>query len=145
MLAGCADVSPQTPGPEEAQLPQRPSAYASELRRAVADPAPRLFASVTARRAPAKVYVKLAAGAAGEVALPGRAGDEIDIWVRSPNGDPEAWLLDGSSILAANDNAGDETNDAHLRAKLSSDGEYRIRFRDVDDQAAEIAVEIQLR
>jgi hypothetical protein len=49
------------------------------------------------------------------VKISANLGDHLDAWVRSPDGDAVAWLLDGSyHVLATNDDASDDTLDAHL-------------------------------
>jgi hypothetical protein len=46
----------------------------------------------------------------GLITFAGAAGDAVDIWVRSGNGDAIAWLADGSSnVIAKNDDAADDT------------------------------------
>src|SRR5438128_787460 len=57
----------------------------------------------------------------------GAAGDHLDIWVRSPNGDAQAWLLDASfRILAQNDNAAPGVSDSHLDVTLTDGGSFMI-------------------
>lgn len=65
----------------------------------------------------------------------GQKGDQVDIWVRSQDGDAVAWLVDNAwHVIAMNDDAGDST-DAHLTATLPGNQEpdivtYMIVFRD---------------
>ncbi len=62
-----------------------------------------------------------------------KAGDAVDIWVRSSTGDARAWLLSPTfSTLSSNDNAGAETRDAHLKRTLTRSGGYYIAFRDAN-------------
>ena len=62
----------------------------------------------------------------------GSAGDRVDVWVRSANGDAMAWLLDHDfNTLATNDNAASGVTDAHLTTTLtSSDSSFYIAFRE---------------
>jgi hypothetical protein len=65
----------------------------------------------------------------------GHAGDQVDVWVRSTNGDAVAWVLDNDfAIVGSNDDADDTTLDAHVAVTLPanpSDTHY-IVFRDYD-------------
>lgn len=46
-------------------------------------------------------------------------GDEVDIWVKSKNGDPVAWILDSDfKILALNDDASAKDTSSHIKATL---------------------------
>ena len=62
----------------------------------------------------------------------GVAGDTVDIWVTSPDGDAVAWLLDfQGNVIAMNDDASSKTTDAHIKTKLTaSNGHYFIYFRE---------------
>ena len=61
----------------------------------------------------------------------GRAGDEIAIDVKSPNGDAVVFVLDGDDdVEAVNDDADALTSDAHLTMTVPSDGVYYIAFRE---------------
>jgi hypothetical protein len=65
----------------------------------------------------------------------GQKGDQVDIRVRSQDGDAVAWLLDNNyNILARNDDA-DGTLDSHITATLPGNSDpsiitYLIVFRD---------------
>ncbi|HKA87898.1 MAG TPA: endonuclease [Haliangiales bacterium] len=60
----------------------------------------------------------------------GRAGDELDVRVRSDTGDSMVRILDAQQrVLAANDDA-DGTLDSHATLKLAADGKYYVSVRD---------------
>jgi hypothetical protein len=49
----------------------------------------------------------------------GNAGEEIDVWVRSSNGDPVTWILDNDwNIIASNDDASTSSTDSHIKLTL---------------------------
>jgi len=49
----------------------------------------------------------------------GNAGDEVDVWVKSTNGDPVTWILDNDwHIVAVNDDASSNNTNSHVKAKL---------------------------
>ena len=74
----------------------------------------------------------------------GHAGDAIDAWVRSTNGDARAWLLDASfANVVSNDNASASTHDSHLVATLTQGGAYYIAFREVTGEDASFTVSLQ--
>jgi hypothetical protein len=65
----------------------------------------------------------------------GHEGDQVDIWVKSTNGDTVAWLLDGTGkTLAKNDDASFSTLDSHiaftLPASAAASATYYIAVRD---------------
>jgi hypothetical protein len=61
----------------------------------------------------------------------GTAGDKVDIWVRSTDGDSVAWLLSSSfKTLASNDDADDTTTDSHMTFTLNATHSYYIVFRE---------------
>jgi hypothetical protein len=61
----------------------------------------------------------------------GSSQDQVDVWVRSADGDSVAWLLDGSyKTVARNDDADDTTTDSHMTATLAGAGTYYIVFRE---------------
>ncbi len=61
----------------------------------------------------------------------GHAGDEVDVTVRSPNGDAVAFVLDGNDdVVAVNDDADPLTSDAHVVTTLPADGTYYVAFRE---------------
>jgi hypothetical protein len=74
----------------------------------------------------------------------GKAGDLVDVWVRSSSGgDAHAWLLRSSfSTLASNADADAQTRDAHITAKLGSTGTYYIAFREENREEATFTVSL---
>jgi hypothetical protein len=74
----------------------------------------------------------------------GAAGDAVDVWVRSPDGDAVAWVLDGGfQELAWNDDADDSTTDAHVTLTLpAGPPTHYIVFRDYYRQPAWFTVEL---
>lgn len=49
----------------------------------------------------------------------GNAGDEVDVWVRSSNGDPVTWILDNDfRSVAKNDDASASDTSSHVKVKL---------------------------
>src|ERR1700749_2201555 len=67
----------------------------------------------------------------GWLQFQGAIGDNVDIWVRSNDGDAVAFLLDSQdNIIAKNDDADATTTDAHLPAPLAANGTYYIAFRE---------------
>jgi len=49
----------------------------------------------------------------------GNAGDEVDVWVRSNNGDPVTWILDNDwHSIAKNDDASASDTSSHVKVKL---------------------------
>src|SRR5262249_45864068 len=79
------------------------------------------------------------------VKLAANLGDHLDAWVRSTDGDAVAWLLDGSfKVLARNDDAGDDTLDAHLVFDFgpARSGTYYIALRDYALARATFTVEM---
>ncbi|MDB4967768.1 MAG: bacillopeptidase [Myxococcales bacterium] len=73
----------------------------------------------------------------------GRAGDDIEIAVRSIDGDAVAFLLDANDdVVAVNDDADDKGSDAHVSATLDKDGTYYIAFREYTYAPASFTVEL---
>ncbi len=75
----------------------------------------------------------------------GNEGDQIDVWVRSPDGDALAWVLDNHwHILGKNDDADGGTLDAHVQITLgkSDSVTHYIVFRDYDWQTSTFTVEL---
>lgn len=67
------------------------------------------------------------------VKFAGNAGDQVDVWVRSADGDAVAWVLDnGFHVLASNDDADDSTLDARLTLTLPANASatHYVVFRD---------------
>jgi hypothetical protein len=74
----------------------------------------------------------------------GNIGDNVDIWVRSQDGDAIAFLLDGDdNVLAVNDDANATTTDAHIVSTLGADGTYYIAFREYSYAPATFVVTLQ--
>ena len=74
----------------------------------------------------------------------GHAGDEIDLTVKSPNGDAVAFVLDSNDdVVAVNDDADAFTSDAHLTTALLADGTYYIAFREYSFAPATFTVAIE--
>jgi hypothetical protein len=75
----------------------------------------------------------------------GRAGDELDLTVKSADGDAVAFVLDGNDdVVAVNDDADALTSDAHLTTALPADGTYYVAFREYSFAAATFSVAIEL-
>ncbi len=73
----------------------------------------------------------------------GGKGDEVDLWVRSDDGDAVAWLLDDNfRILAANDDAAEGTLDSNIVATLPKEGGYYLVFREYYGEAATFEVSL---
>jgi hypothetical protein len=73
----------------------------------------------------------------------GRAGDDVDVAVRSPNGDAVAFVLDANDdVVAVNDDADDKSTDAHVSVTLAADGTYYIAFREYTYAPASFTVEL---
>jgi hypothetical protein len=74
-------------------------------------------------------------------AFTAKKGDSVDIWVRSANGDAVAYLLRASfASVARNDDAAGATHDAHITAKIASDGPYFIAFKEAKGKNADFTV-----
>lgn len=75
----------------------------------------------------------------------GDAGDEIDVWVRSADGDPVTWVLDDSfRVVASNDDADTSTLDSHVVATLPPHPSrtHYIVFRDYWLDSVTMTVEL---
>src|SRR5262249_40105637 len=73
----------------------------------------------------------------------GQAGDDVEIFVRSTNGDAVAFLLDANDdVVAKNDDVDDELSDAHMTATLPSTGTYYIAFREYSFAPAGFSVSL---
>lgn len=71
----------------------------------------------------------------------GAAGDHVEAWIRSADGDAVAFLVDASfKSIARNDDADATTKDARLAAKLRSSGEHYVVFRERDLEPATFTV-----
>ena len=72
-----------------------------------------------------------------------RAGDAVDLWVRSKDGDAYAYLTDASlRVLASNDDADATTTDAHVTSTLASAGAYFVVFREASLKPATFDVSL---
>jgi hypothetical protein len=61
----------------------------------------------------------------------GSAGDNVQIWVRSGDGDAMAWLLDSHlKVLKSNDDASPSTTDSHIGHTLKKSEVYYIVLRE---------------
>jgi cysteine-rich repeat protein len=70
-----------------------------------------------------------------------KAGDNVEFWVKSADGDALAYLLRPSgSTLLRNDDASSNTSDAHLVAKIATAGTYVLAFREVKSRPATFTV-----
>lgn len=75
--------------------------------------------------------------------LQGKAGDKVDIWVRSTDGDAVAILVsDTFKSIAMNDDATPSTSDAHLTKALPATGKYFIVVYERDRQPATFHVSL---
>jgi hypothetical protein len=73
----------------------------------------------------------------------GRAGDTVDVTVRSNKGDAVAFVLDGNDdVIAVNDDADALTSDSHVVTTLPADGTYYIAFREYSFAPATFTVEL---
>ncbi len=71
----------------------------------------------------------------------GRAGDEIAIDVKSPNGDAVVFVLDrNDDVVAVNDDADALTSDSHLTMTVPADGVYYVAFREYSFAPASFTV-----
>ncbi len=67
------------------------------------------------------------------------AGQRVDLWVRSANGDAQAWLLGSNFQTLVSDTAAAVT-DAHLTRTLGTAGMYYVAFREAHGHAATFTV-----
>ncbi len=76
--------------------------------------------------------------------IDGRAGDAIDLAVKSKDGDAVAFVLDDNDdVVAVNDDADALTSDAHLVTALPADGTYYIAFREYSFAPASFTVALE--
>ena len=74
----------------------------------------------------------------------GRAGDEIAVDVKSPNGDAVVFVLDkNDDVIAVNDDADALNSDSHLTTSLPADGSYYIAFREYSFAPASFTVALE--
>jgi hypothetical protein len=75
--------------------------------------------------------------------LTGHAGDEIEVTVRSPDGDAVAFVLDGNDdVVAVNDDTDAMNSDSHLTLTLPLGGTYYIAFREYSFAPARFTVKL---
>ena len=76
--------------------------------------------------------------------IDGRAGDQIDVTVRSGNGDAVAFVLDeNDDVVAVNDDADALTSDSHLVTTLTASGTYYLAFREYSFAPASFTVALE--
>ncbi len=67
------------------------------------------------------------------VSFSGASGDQIDVWVKSTQGDAVTWLLDGKyAVVAKNDDASASTTDSHIKVTLKKSDTFYVVMRDYD-------------
>ena len=82
----------------------------------------------------------------GWLRLDGRAGETVDVWIRSNDGDAVAFLLDRhDDVIASADDAAPGVRDAHLTVTLSSAGTYYLAVREYSYASATLRVELVRR
>lgn len=87
---------------------------------------------------PSKKYVAYKFG--------GNAGDDVEVWVKSKNGDPVAWILDDSGkTVAFNDDASASNTNSHIKVKLPASPSitHYIVVRDYWRDPMSFTVELQ--
>lgn len=78
--------------------------------------------------------------------LQAKAGDRIDFWAHSTNGDAIAYLLDASfATKVTNNDANPMTHDAHIDVTIPADGTYYLAFRNRTALAADFTLELDMR
>ena len=76
----------------------------------------------------------------------GNAGDEVDVWVRSNNGDPVTWILDNDGhSIAKNDDASASDTSSHVKLKLPANASatHYIVVRDYWQSPMSFKVELK--
>jgi hypothetical protein len=74
----------------------------------------------------------------------GHAGDDVEIAVRSSDGDAVAFVLDqNDDVIAADDDVDALTSDAHVSTVLPADGTYYIAFREYSFAPAGFTVSLE--
>jgi hypothetical protein len=72
------------------------------------------------------------------------AGDPVDVWLRSSQGDPVTWILDAAyKVVAKNDDASSATTDSHLAVTLRKAGTFYVVFRDYSYESHYFTVELK--
>ena len=78
----------------------------------------------------------------------GNAGDEVDVWVRSNDGDPVTWILDNDwHSIAKNDDASASDTSSHVNVKLPANASatHYIVVRDYWQSPMTFKVELKGR
>ena len=76
----------------------------------------------------------------------GTTGDEVEVWVKSSNGDPVMWLLDNDwHTVAKNDDAAPGVTSSHVKTKLPANASatHYIVVRDYHLDSMTFKVELQ--
>jgi len=76
----------------------------------------------------------------------GQAGDDVDVWVRSTNGDPVTWILDNDwKTIAKNDDAAPGNTNSHVKVKLPANASatHYIVVRDYWQSPMSFKVELK--
>jgi hypothetical protein len=70
-----------------------------------------------------------------------KKGQTVDFWVRAPGGDAVAYILKPNRAnLAQNDDADATTYDAHVSAKIKSDGTYFVAMKELKGRSLQLNV-----
>ena len=76
-----------------------------------------------------------------EFQIEGRAGDLLDVWILSSDGNAIAWVTDSKyAILGKNNDANRSTRDAHIVLTLTKTDSYHVIFREVNFRDASFVV-----
>lgn len=71
------------------------------------------------------------------------AGQKVDLWVKSENGDPQAWLLGAKfQTLGRSVDESPSDNSAHFKQTVTKDGTYYVAFRDEKFRSATFTVSL---
>lgn len=71
------------------------------------------------------------------------AGDVVDAWVKSDDGDALAFLADAKwKTFATSDDAADDDTNSHLQATIPAAGKYYVVFRERDFEPATFSVSL---
>jgi hypothetical protein len=82
----------------------------------------------------------------GWLKLEGRAGETLDVWIRSSDGDAVGFLLDEhDDVVASADDAAPGVTDAHLTVALTASGTYYLAVREYSYSPAHLRVELARR
>lgn len=76
----------------------------------------------------------------------GLAGEPVEVWVRSSDGDAVAYLVGSRwKTIASNDDADETTHDARISTVLPETGTYHVVFRERDLEPATFTVSLASR